>query len=380
MFRGVATRFSSTGIAQMFSRLFSDYARSTLVVVAGWLLIAVSWSIASHLSHTARGVNQQPWLMDFAELLLSIIPWLLATPLMLWLGDHYSVARPHVARNLAIQVLAALLLIPILETAGLALYHFLLNLDTPLFTGKFGTLLAINALFAGPTYVAVIGIGHAISWFRRYREREHELAQVQLTALRTQLNPHFLFNTINAVTAAGYRDPALSDRILTRLAELLRASLACDQQSIPLSEEVAFLKAYVEIHQMLSREPLSLELEIGPGLWHAGIPPMLLQPLVENAIVHGISQLEEGGVIHLRAERAEGRLRLSIENDTGSEEPRESSAIHRLTRGIGLRNTRDRLRVLYGADHHFSFQRAPGERAVVRVEIPFDALATGAVN
>lgn len=353
----------------------SVYGFPSLVVIAGWLLIAITWSTSMHLA--SEMVDKQPhtWLQDFAYLLAGISPWVLATPLILWLGDRYSISRPHLVRNFVLQLLAAVSLIALLETAGLILNHIDYFIQKVKFPPHFFHLLAINSLFAIPTYGAVIGIGHAIAWFRKYKVQERRLAQVQLTALRTQLNPHFLFNTLNAVTAAGYRDPVLSDRILTRLAELLRASLACDQQVVPLSEEIAFLKAYIEIHQMLVTYRLRFEVHVQPGIWHADVPPMLLQPLVENAIIHGADASGGGATVKLVAERRQNRLRLTIENDVNSKACDAPIGEKRLMRGNGLRITRDRLQVLYGSAHSFTFHCVNDHRAVANIEIPFQEAA-----
>lgn len=354
----------------------SVYGVPSLVVIAGWLLIAITWSTSMHLASEMVDKPSHSWLQDFAYLLAGIVPWVLATPLILWLGDRYSISRPHLVRNFVLQLFAAVFLIALLETAGLLLNHIDYLVQKLKIPPHFFNLLAINSLFAIPTYGAVIGIGHAIAWFRKYRIQERRLAQVQLTALRTQLNPHFLFNTLNAVTAAGYRDPALSDRILTRLAELLRASLACDQQMVPLSEEIAFLKAYIEIHQLLVTYRLGFEVHVQPGIWHADVPPMLLQPLVENAIIHGADAGGScGATVKLVVQRSRDRLRVTIENGIRHEAYTPPLGENRFTRGNGLRITRDRLQVLYGNAHSFTFECINGHRAVANIEIPFQEAA-----
>jgi LytS/YehU family sensor histidine kinase len=152
--------------------------------------------------------------------------------------------------------------------------------------------------------------------------------------------------------------------------------LACDQQSVPLSEEIAFLKAYIEIHQLLVRDRVQFELQVQPNVWAARIPPMLLQPLVENAVIHGAhSAGHRANTVRLLAERSDSKLRITIENDLGPEIDKPLTNGHRLTRGIGLRNTRERLQVLYGEAQNFSFTREAGLRAIVTLEIPFSETA-----
>lgn len=342
--------------------------RVFLAIMAGWLLVALAWSVAVHMVQD-RGEHPISWTAGALSMVLTTLPWMLATPWMLRLGERFPVSRPHLTRNILIHLVFAMLLIPGLEAMGEALELALLA-PADRSWDIFVHALTINALFAVPTYVAVIGIGHAMAWLHRYEVRERELARMQLTALRTQLNPHFLFNTLNAVTAAGYRDPALADHILTRLAELLRASLAFEAKTIPLSEEVAFLRGYLEIHQLLLEGQLDLDLRVQPGIWHAQIPPMLLQPLVENAIMHGAVACEGHGMVRIEARCEDDRLRVLIENDLPNTAAPPTRRHVPPSQGIGLRNTRDRLRVLYGRAWSLVLETTDGGRAVLDLRIP----------
>jgi LytS/YehU family sensor histidine kinase len=181
-----------------------------------------------------------------------------------------------------------------------------------------------------------------------------------------QLNPHFLFNSLHSVSALMHRDVELADRMLTQLGDLLRAALAnSNTQEVPLRQELDFLLRYLEIEQTRFGDRLAVTMEIAPETLDAWVPNLILQPLVENAIRHGIEPHAKPGRIELRAHRQDGVLALEV-CDTG---PGLRGAP--ATEGIGLSNTRARLRELYGAAHHFQLQDGSDGGLRVRLSIPF---------
>jgi two-component system, LytTR family, sensor kinase len=222
----------------------------------------------------------------------------------------------------------------------------------------------------------VVMLGH-LGWhyYNRFREREVETAQLQrelvearLEALRMQLNPHFLFNTLHAISALIHESPASADRVLARLSELLRLSLDQSKpQEVPLSEELAFLDRYLDIEQTRFAERLTVQKEIGPETQPALVPYLILQPLVENAIRHGIEPREGPGLLRVCAAQKDGQLVLRvIDNGDGLGE-----GISRPHEGIGLSNTRARLRHLYGNNCSFELTPAEGGGLEARVVVPF---------
>jgi two-component system LytT family sensor kinase len=228
----------------------------------------------------------------------------------------------------------------------------------------------------------LVVFGH-LGWhyYHRYREREVETAQLQrelvearLEALRMQLNPHFLFNTLHAISALIHESPEAADRVVARLSELLRLSL--DQtkpQEVPLSEEIAFLDHYLEIEQTRFAERLRIEKDVPPDTQQALVPYLILQPLVENAIRHGIEPREEPGLIRICACRKDGRLELRV-RDNGDGLPAKKN--HHIQEGIGLSNTRSRLGHLYGKDFRLELVNADGGGLEAFVEIPFHTRET----
>jgi two-component system LytT family sensor kinase len=219
-------------------------------------------------------------------------------------------------------------------------------------------------------------------YYLRYQEREVETAQLQrelvearLEALRMQLNPHFLFNTLHAISGLIHDSPEAADRIIARLSELLRLTL--DQtkpQEVPLSEELAFLDRYLEIEQTRFAERLKIEKQISPEAQQALVPYLILQPLVENAIRHGIEPREEMGLLQICACHNDGRLELRVRDNgnglAGKEDPPGQE-------GIGLSNTRSRLGHLYGKNFRLELVSAEGGGLEARVEIPFRTSRTG---
>ena len=216
-----------------------------------------------------------------------------------------------------------------------------------------------------------------LGWRSYQRHREHELEEAELRqqlvaarldALRMQLNPHFLFNTLHTISALIHENPEAADRVIARLSDLLRQSLDQSKaQEVPLSDELTFLDQYLEIEQTRFGDRLHVEREIDPGLQNALVPYLILQPLVENAIRHGIEQREERGHLAIRAHHDNGVLELSV-TDNGSGLPDDAGAARE---GIGLSNTRSRLRHLYGDNQRLELKSVPAGGLEARITIPY---------
>jgi LytS/YehU family sensor histidine kinase len=200
---------------------------------------------------------------------------------------------------------------------------------------------------------------------------EAELARSQLDALRSQLRPHFLFNTLNAISTLTVEDPEKARRMLLRLGSLLRRSLDEEQHEVSLEQELGFLLEYLEIQRVRFGDRLVVQVEIDPAASPARVPVLFLQPLVENAIEHGGSDRPGGTSIVVRASRHDGTLRLTVEDDGAG-----PGTVPSPVEGIGLRNTRERLRKLYGDRASLALRPArpdqPGAGgARVEITIPF---------
>jgi sensor histidine kinase YesM len=292
------------------------------------------------------------------------------TPFILWLGYRLPITRRHLWRNLFLHLLFSI-------AAG-AVQHFcyglgllVLNLTTaeairaglfnlaPLFNFISGSILR-NA--------AIIGIQQAYFYFRESQERAFRLQQAELEMLKMQLHPHFFFNTLNAISALMYRSPKQADRMIVQLGDMFRVALRKDKtQEVTLKEELEFLQAFLQIHKTLMGKRLQMEWDIAPETLDAQVPNLILQPLAENAIQHGIAPLEAGGQITIFAAKQNGNLLLQVSNDGMGFDP----ATKHLSSGIGLSNTRARLENLYGEEQKFSINESPVGGVTVKIEIPF---------
>jgi signal transduction histidine kinase len=224
-------------------------------------------------------------------------------------------------------------------------------------------------------YWSVVGIKSAFGYYQKYRERElrtsqleARLAQSRLQVLKMQLHPHFLFNTLNAISELVHKDPESADRMLGELSDLLRLSFeSLDVQEVPLKQELEFLEKYLEIELMRFHDRLSVVMKVEPEVLDARVPNMILQPLVENAIKHGIAPRSSGGRIEIGAARVNGHLSITVTDDGIGVPFGDLEGLHE---GVGLTNTRSRLRHLYGSDHHFTLSNAEGQGLKVDLGIP----------
>jgi sensor histidine kinase YesM len=221
---------------------------------------------------------------------------------------------------------------------------------------------------------------HATNFYNRYRENElraaqleSQLAQAQLLALRTQLNPHFLFNTLHSISALMHRDVRAANRMISQLSDLLRLSLEIGgAQEVPLKTEMEFVERYLEIQRTRFPDRMTLDLHVQPEALDALVPNFVLQPLVENAVRHGIATSSAGGRISIRA-RCEGSNVLLEVRDNGPGFPAGFSLNRHA--GLGLANTQERLKQLYADEHVFAVSNAKEGGACVTILIPFRASA-----
>lgn len=224
-------------------------------------------------------------------------------------------------------------------------------------------------------YLCGLGLIAAIIGWRRYQAQTvarqvqaSELIRARLTALRRQLDPHFLFNTLNGIAATVDEDPRRGNEMLMRLSALLRSTIADDRQSIPLREELDTVRRYLELHAMRFPDRLQISIESDPRVAECEVPPLLLQPLVENSALHGLASAVPGVQITVSSHVEPGqRLRIDVLNTCAEggplPEPRRST-------GIGLRNTWDRLEAFYGREFEFTLERPDATHVRARLILP----------
>ncbi|NPD22563.1 sensor histidine kinase [Corallococcus exiguus] len=313
--------------------------------------------------------------------------WALATPFILALGQRFRLERGVWPRSLAV-LLAALVavMVPyvsIIYFAARATGETWLLESTwarmlPLMMAKYSVLSLL-------IYGGILAIGYAVDYHRRFREGElaqahleTRLAHAQLDALRAQLHPHFLFNTLNAISVlVRKQDTAGSIRMLTGVSELLRMALhTTGRQQVPFHEDVDFLERYLDIEQTRFQDRLQVVRAINPATLGALVPSLILQPLVENAIKHGIATRSGPGRVELRASREGARLVLEVLDDG----PGLAPGWDRQDGRIGVANVRDRLRQLYGDRHVFTLENRAGGGVRARLELPFQAAVPEALG
>ena len=332
-----------------------------------------------YVGYTANGYPIS-WLLVLTWALTEWWLWALLAPFILWCARRFYIDRANRGRTIPIHLGLGL---------GFSFVHIVLHAAAEQWTtwawepGEHITFASslyhlstkkfhLNLL----TYFVIVGVSHALEYYRRYQERERlaaqleaQLSRAQLQALKMQLHPHFLFNTLNTISALIHRDPRAADRMVARLGDLLRLTLDNHGvEEVSLKEEIEFLEKYLEIEQTRFHDRLSVRLEVAPDSLDARLPTLLLQPLVENAIKHGISARPGAGHIEIHAHRENGSLLLAVRDD-GTGLPADWEACASL--GVGLANTRARLAQLYGARHTFTLANVPGGGLEVAITIPF---------
>src|SRR5215831_7885917 len=331
-----------------------------LAYVSGWALFALFF-MSEDVSRSLYQGRPVEWRGYLIVWITTASAWALLTPVVWHLAGRFPIERQRWWRSLLFHLVAGVIF-ALAEEAIFAAITPRLGLPwfKPTFAATFRAVLPIDFHLNLIMYWLIVGARHTFIYYRRYREREREaarlelraselqnqLGQARLDALKMQLRPHFLFNTLNAVVVLvrqGRMHEA--DQMLTNLSELLRQSLASDQeQEIPLREEIDFLKLYLEIERVRFQDRLVVEMSFDPETLEAAVPCLLLQPLVENAIRHGIAKTADGGRVSVGSRQIDdSMLEIQVYNDG----PSNSGQANNKGVGVGLSNTRARLQELY---------------------------------
>ena len=300
--------------------------------------------------------------------------WALVAPAMFWLVGRVPIDPSRWARSAMVYVAAGVVIATVKFFMDYAASH--LVLENPLSLALPSFIYRFYAHFM--TYWVIIAVAHAIEYNRKYRDRqlrasqlEARLAQVQLQVLRMQLQPHFLFNTLHAISTLMHRDVDAADRMLVQLSDLLRLTIdKIGVHEVSLKEELEFLRSYLEIEQTRFQDRLTIQLDIEPATLDARVPNLILQPIVENSIRHGVAPRSEPGRIQVRSTREDGTLHLMV-RDNGPGLSRAEAAEDGHHEGLGLANIRARLIQRYGDDARLVLENHPEGGLVATLSIPF---------
>lgn len=343
-----------------------------------WILGFAAWTVLGLLSAAQnaawRSYSGHPvnWSDTLQRSLADWYSCAIFTPSFFWLSRRFPIRGRRWWASVPAHLLASLVFIPL---RAMIYRPLALSIDPGLVPGTFTDLLLVGFYPALLTYWAVIGVVHAVRYHEESRDRQVEasrlearLREAELENLKAQLQPHFLFNTLQSISTLIHRDPVAADRMLTDLSDLLRLSLRhTAAQEVPLQEELAFLERYLDIMRVRFGDRMVITVVAGGDALTAMVPSLVLQPLVENAIRHGMADRNDVGRVEVRANREDGMLRIEIQDDgpgipeTGPE----------LNAGIGLANTRERLGRLYGPGRRIEIAGAPGRGLRVALTLPF---------
>ncbi len=302
--------------------------------------------------------------------------WAAFTPLIFWLGNRSGAVRSQVVRVLLLVLSGIAVAIAVYVLLDFARSQIITTPrrrggGPPLFAPlrEIGRFRFLNQLLV---YAAVLATGIARDFFLRDRSRQQhqvrlqaQLAEARLDALRMQINPHFLFNTLHAVSALVERDPGGVRRMIARLSELLRHTIdSRGTDEVPLRDELSFLRRYIEIMEIRFQGRLQVAMNVGDDALEALVPNLVLQPIVENALEHGAARAEGEGRIELSAHRDGDELRLSVrDNGPGLQEGAPP--------GVGVANTRARLEQLYGEFATLTLSNADGGGVLAEIVLPY---------
>jgi len=354
--------------------------RGALLYFAAWTVIALIFSTISYAASLSEG-NRGFSFVGAAEFNLVLFYWwAVLSVVIFWFSRRFPIEmRPLKTGNLLLHIPAVILL-----AAGHQIIHLTtLWIVEPRFRKLFPTMAACYRSYFGFGFyidliiATLIVIGaHALLYYQRFRASQLEeaslraqLAQAQLRALKMQLHPHFLFNTLHSISSLVLEDPPKANSMIARLGDFLRLTLDhSDQQLVTLKEETEFVRCYLEIEQVRFADRLTVQFKVEPATLSAEVPHLILQPLVENAIQHAIAPHATPGRIEISAARNNDSLRLEVK-DTGPGIGTANSNIE--GHGLGLSNVRARLERLYGSNFSLEMTNGSSQGLTVTLVIPF---------
>lgn len=359
-------------------------------IFALWSLYGVFNMIVVHTRSALYG-KAMSWSESALYEISYVWIWAAVTPVVLLLSRRFPLGRGHSRRNVFVHGVGAFAAAVLTKslwdfTALPYVAPSLVPVDMESFQKSVMRALDFGVLH----YVLIIVAHHAVEYYRKYEDGrlrasqlEAKLANAQLNALKMQLHPHFLFNTLHSISELVHSEPARAETMIVRLSDFLRLTLDhVGIPEVPVAEEVEFLRRYLEIEQMRFEDRLTVEWDLDPSVQLVRVPNLILQPIVENALKHGISRNSAHGLLRISCKQEDGKLAMRVYNNGPTPKREPVSLSEPVREGVGLNNTRGRLQRLYGGDHHIDFRRASegGFEVTIRIPmrpVPQQAMAAG---
>ncbi len=338
------------------------------LVSAAWLGPAILAAFQVYLEQRVGNWPEASW----RNIAFQGGDWLIyavLTPFVFLLGRRFPLRRGRLVRHTLVHLGGSIVLCAAWAAGGTVLRHALRLAGQGNVALEFAGWFFTSLPFGVAVYFAVLGVEHAVFYLTQTTVLSGRLADARLGALRMQLQPHFLFNSLNAITViVRDRDTEAATRMLEVLGEMLHRVMRPDRpQEVPLAEELTFVRQYLAIEQIRFSDRLRPEVEIDPDVVGAAVPDFILQPLVENALRHGLAKKTSATMVRIEARRQGADLVLSVTDDG----PGPGAEMHE---GVGLGNTRERLSALYGARASLTLAPTPTRGAVATVRIPYRVL------
>jgi two-component system, LytTR family, sensor kinase len=341
------------------------WAQGVLLIVF-WTIPAIFFSSQLYFMYSRS--PKVTWGTALTEELNYCYLWAVFTPIILWLVRRFRIEGKFRFRNTLIHVLASLILSILQRGIHIALACMVFN-HRPITMDMVVTAIYSNFDYGILIYWVLLLVDHAVLYYQKFREGElialrleSQLVSAQLQALKMQLHPHFLFNTLHSISALIHKDIDAADRMIARLGDFLRLTLDnVSTQEVTLEKELQFLTGYLEIERIRFHDRLKINFEIDPNTLDLYVPNLILQPIVENAIRHGIAPRNEPGELWIQSSLVGSSLQLRV-RDNGHGLKEGDQPKHE---GIGISNTRSRMQQLYGDQARLEFANVRGGFTVI---------------
>lgn len=344
-----------------------------LMVFLLWTGLGLFSTLEMHIESSVSSRSTSSWGEEVSLQLAFTTLWALLTPVIVSLGDRFRVDQPPFWKPIGIHLILSALTAVFVKTTWLLIVWYFRNV--PFTAKRYALNLVYNFDYDLLLYWVVLVMSYAVEYYRRYQQSSldaaklnGELAQAQLRWLKAQLHPHFLFNALNTISSLVHEDADSAQRMIARLSDLLRLSLRDGGvQEVPLRQELEHVGLYLEIERARFESRLVVDHAIDEDTLDVLVPSLVLQPLVENAIRHGIGNRAAGGSVKISSSRHGSRLALSVSDDGVG---LRATAVHPTKEGVGLSTVRGRLERLYGRSQSLLLRNLPGGGVEALMSIP----------